>query len=176
MTDPLNLTDFENLVSLLIDGERVPYSPAKAIEDFGDDAPAMILEAVKYDALDGIKRDYGALLVRLLGNPTREERDTWERQRDWAIRHQAGDQTATALLTGLLTDSEIAEHGANGATYMANVVLGKNAVAENLISVSGRIRRTAEGAIDGATTAAEIDAALAAARQSFSELVTPTQG
>ena len=131
---------------------------------FGTDAPAMILEATQYAAVERVKSEYGNLLVKLLGNPTREERDTWERQRDWAHRCLNGDSSADELLVGVMTQAERDEHGEGAAKYIANVIIGKNAKAEQLISVAGGVRRTTLEAIYGATTPTDVEKALTEAR------------
>lgn len=122
-------------------------------------------------ALYNIKLEYGALLVQLMGNPTREERDTWERQRDWAVRHKNSDATAAPLLVGLLTADERTALGDDAASVMANKILAKNAAAEQLISLSGGIRRTTEKAVEAATSVTDIQDALSAARTSAAQAV-----
>ena len=110
-----------------------------------------------------------------MGNPTREERDTWERQRDWAVRHNSGDATATPLLAGLLTANERAALGGTAADIMATNILTKNAAAEQLISLAGGIRRTAEKAVEAAMSVEEVEAAIVAARTAAAQAVAQVQ-
>lgn len=162
-------------IRILVDGKRVPYLVSQVVDQFKTKAPAMILEAAKYEALEGVKLEYGTLLVQLMGNPTREERDTWERQRDWAVRHNNDDATAAPLLVGLLTADERTALGDNAATVMAQKILAKNAGAEQLISLAGGIRRTAEKAVEAATSVEEVEAAVMQARTAAAQAIAQVQ-
>lgn len=133
------------------------------------------LEDLREYYLKQIRLNYGSLLVQLMGNPTREERDTWERQRDWAVRHNNGDATATPLLAGLLTAGERAALGDGAADVMATSILTKNAGAEQLISLAGGIRRTAEKAIEAATDINGIETAVAGARTAAAQAIAQVQ-
>lgn len=151
-------------------------SAAWITHNFPEKAEIILLDSVKARELEGVKFEYGTLLVQLLGNPTREERDTWERQRDWAVRHVAGDPTAVSLLVGLMTDDERTVLGDNAATVMAQKILEKNAFAEQLISMAGGIRRTAEKAIEAAESSEQVLAAVEAARQNATQAIAKIQG
>lgn len=159
----------------LIGGLRKPCTLEYLIRLFPQTYGEIVLEAVKYEALEGVKLEYGTLLVQLMGNPTREERDTWERQRDWAVRHNSGDATATPLLAGLLTANERAALGGTAADIMATNILTKNAAAEQLISLAGGIRRTAEKAVEAAMSVEEVEAAVRVAAIAAAQAIAQVQ-
>ena len=159
-------------INALIDGVRRPCTVEWLEETFRDKAEAIILEGRKFEALYGIKIEYGRLLVQFMGNPTENERDTWERQRDWAFRHGQGDASATALLEGLLTLEEKASLGDKAVDMIAEKIKEKSARGEKLISLAGRVRRTAEKEVEAAKTEEEVRSAIDAARVSVATVIS----
>jgi len=160
----------EAFVSL--DGKREVRLIEELRADLGEGSEEAILEGAKFVALHNIKIQFGELLVEFMGSPTKDERDTWERQRDWAKRYlNDGEEVAASLLIGLLTAPEREALGDTAPQVMAEKIMTKNAGAEQLISLAGGIRRTSEKLVEAATSIEEVETAIAQAHSMAAQAI-----
>ena len=133
-----------------------------------DEVPAVMLEAVKFDALKGIDVQHAAIMRRLTGDATIEERDTW----------QSKELAARALLDGSATDAQVemlaieAQYIGSSPQELATVIVAKSDLFKKLTGlaagVRGKSRAAIKAAIDfdavaGAVEAARVDATAAIA-------------
>ena len=130
-----------------------------------EDGEAIWLNGLKADALQGVKDEHGVLLLKLLGNPTIEERDTWKSQQAWAEKFIAdGDAAAKVNLERLLTAAERKALGNKAAATMAAKLMGKVAGTDTLISIAAGLRRETEKAIEAAQSLEDLHLAMTTSR------------
>jgi hypothetical protein len=157
MQDQFEINEAEEAVKI----GGMPFSKSAVL--VMEDGAALWLEGLKNAALDSIKRRHGELLLKLLGDPTIEERDTWKSQQAWAEAYISNQDAAAAVnLARLLTEAERKALGKNAAQTMAEKIMGKVVQSDTLISIAAGVRREAEKAIEASGSEDELTAAIAA--------------
>lgn len=132
--------------------------PAKAKPD---------LEQYKINAHEVIKNAHATNLIKLTGNATEAERQTWTTKL----------VAAQAVLEGVATAPQlhmlVTEAQSYGITEeaLANKIISKSNTYHKMVGLASAIKNTAEQAIERATTVEEVDAALLEASQKVEQAV-----
>lgn len=116
------------------------------------DAPVPDVAALKARAVEQVKTRHAEMLVKLSGDYSSEERETWLLQLEWARGFADDQNTAHAvLLSGMFATSPTGIM-VEDARLMADKIIGKSTAYAKLVMLSQRTKSQALAAIEAAQT------------------------
>lgn len=166
MSEKIDFEDQELLIDVIIEGEVVPYTMPLLIKKYGaKTAGKMALEGAKHGAIAALDQQHAALLRKLTGNATIEERDTWQKKELAALAVKEGKATEGQVL---MIATEAGYLGTTPAK-LADTILAKGAAFEKLIGLAAGVRGKARAAISAAKTPAALQKAIGEGQASAAE-------
>lgn len=129
--------------------------------------PPKNLNTRRLEALEVIKNAHAANLIKLTGNATEAERQTWSTK--LAAAQAVLDNSATHYQIKML-EPEAESYGTDIRALAAKIINKSNQYHE-LVGLASAIKNTAEQAIERANSVEAVDAALLAAVQQVEQAV-----